>query len=117
MNSDNRRRSPRVNQEKFLRVTVMDPVKAGIKKATVQLLSQDLSMHGIRFRTYDFLPLTTTIRVDLKLEHISAPVAIPGVVRRVRELPNFRMYEVGAEFHSLSPEVLALLTEFVDRHA
>jgi hypothetical protein len=60
--------------------------------------TKDLSLGGLCFRTEEFLPLDTTLLLELRLKNSARPLRSIARVAWTKTLPSGHRYEVGSEF-------------------
>jgi hypothetical protein len=60
--------------------------------------AKDLSLGGLRFQSEDFLPLDSTLFLELRLQNSARPIRSIARVAWARSLPSGYRYEVGSEF-------------------
>jgi hypothetical protein len=84
---------------------------AEASKPISETLIQDISEGGIRFRTNHFIPVHNKLlfRIQMPNSKFIEAVARPAWIR---EIPNLRLFDIGAQFISLSDEDRTIIKEF-----
>ena len=76
--------------------------------------AKDLSLGGLCFRTEEFVPLDTTLVLELRLRESARPVRSVARVAWARIMPSGHRYEIGSEFVDISLGEMKVLEEFFD---
>ncbi len=84
---------------------------AEASKPISETLIQDISEGGIRFRTNHFIPVHNKLlfRIQIPNSKFIEAVARPTWIR---EIPNLRQFDIGAQFISLTEEDRVVIKEF-----
>lgn len=77
-------------------------------------LVKDVSLGGLRFRTESFLPLDTSLILELSLPESTRPVRAITRVAWSRKLPAGERYEIGGEFVEMIPSEKRTLEGFLE---
>ena len=80
-------------------------------------LVKDVSLGGLRFRTEDFLPLDTSLILELSLPESTRPVRAITRVAWSRKLSSGERYEIGGEFVEMIPSEKRSLEGFLEAAA
>jgi len=89
----------------FLRIPLNVPIKfrrAGFIQGEKNL-SKDLSVSGVRFLSQEFVPVNTTIKVELNTTDNSEPIQFMARIMWIRSYDD-EVYEIGAEICEISKE-------------
>ena len=83
--------------------------------ATVETLTKDLSLGGLRCMSPKPVPVALETRLELVLATAQEPLAMRATVRWFRSLPYSDQFELGVAFQSLSPQSARRLSTYFDR--
>jgi len=82
---------------------------------------KDLSLGGLRFQTEEFVPLDTTLLLEIRLQDSSRPIRSIARVAWSRTLPSGHRYEIGGQFteivHSERKALEDYLSLFPEGHS
>ena len=76
--------------------------------------TRDLSLGGLCFQTEEFVPLDTTLLLELRLRDSARPVRSIARVAWTRIMPSGHRYEIGSEFVDIVFSERKALKDFLD---
>jgi hypothetical protein len=76
--------------------------------------TRDLSLGGLCFQTEEFVPLDTTLLLELRLRDSARPVRSIARVAWTRIMPSGHRYEIGSEFVDIILRERKALADFLD---
>ena len=76
--------------------------------------AKDLGLGGLCFRTEEFVPLDTTLVLEVRLRESARPVRSVARVAWARIMPSGHRYEIGSEFVDIALGERKSLKEFID---
>lgn len=82
---------------------------------TMQTLTKDLSVEGLRCLSPEAIPVATEFRVQLTLGAGYEPVTLQGRTQWLRSIPYGDQFEIGLSFPEVSPEITKRLSAYLDR--
>jgi hypothetical protein len=77
-------------------------------------LTEDISVKGIRIQSEKFLPLNSTLKIQLSLREPSRVLNILGKIRWIRKLKACEVFEMGIEIVETSKEDSGALKHHLD---
>ncbi|RKY26301.1 MAG: hypothetical protein DRP61_06090 [Candidatus Omnitrophota bacterium] len=101
-----------MERRRFLRISVSLPLKfKKIRYVTKEgSISKDLNIQGIRFLSQEFLPVSTNIKVEIKLHKDKEPLRFIAKTLWIKSRSE-NLYEVGAKIIEISKEDVKILSE------
>ena len=76
--------------------------------------TKDLSLGGLCFQTEEFVPLDTTLLLELRLQDSAKPVRSIARVAWTRAMPSGLRYEIGSEFVDIVHSERKALEDFLN---
>lgn len=107
MASDERRKYFRLTEEDIICYSVIPNYK------TKRMISEDLSLGGIRFLSENFIALKSCLKIQLKLPSVPKIIDAIVIVRWLKLIYDDERYEVGAEFLHIKEEDLRFLSRYL----
>lgn len=77
------------------------------------VLTEKLSVKGIKIPIDAFIPVDTSLKIEIFLENPTRVIFTNGIVRWIKCLYDQELYEVGIEFVDMSPEDVITLEKLV----
>jgi c-di-GMP-binding flagellar brake protein YcgR len=108
---EERRRFKRV--EEHIPVHFRD-MRVGVKM-TDNSLTKNLSEGGAKFHSYNFLPLSSLLMVEVTLPSTPKPVKAISSVAWIRKLPSVDEYELGVHFIHMTREDKATVSDYIHK--
>lgn len=102
-----RRRFIRIKEEDIINSKILPDYK------TTKNISTNLSIGGIRFLCNKFIPLSSVLRVEIKLQYAHRILTAIVKVKWIRAKFDDEIYDVGAEFMDISGEDLKFLNGYL----
>ena len=102
-----RRRSQRIRTYQPVR---LQPIHS---PHSIDTLTKDVSLHGLRCLSEQILPVATELSVELST--VDGPLAARGKAAWFHMLPYSDQVEVGIAFTDVSPQNLQRLSAYLDR--
>jgi len=108
---DEKRKEKRVLDERKLNLQVIDSGKeAPAFEGTLNALTMDISMGGLRFISHVDLPVGTLLKIGFSSKTRKS-IMVMGRVRWRRVIFDGEAFEIGIEFEEPAPEKIVLLLE------
>ncbi len=104
-----RRKFSRVSEAAEISYSIMPRYK------TERRLTRDLSLGGIRFISDSFIPLSSVLKVEIKLKHTQRIISAIVKVVWVRSVFGDESYEIGAKFLQIKNKDLEFLDYYLSR--
>ncbi|MFH1129016.1 MAG: PilZ domain-containing protein [Candidatus Omnitrophota bacterium] len=102
-----RRRFIRIKEKDIINYKILPNYK------TEKNITEDLSIGGIKFFSNKFIPFSSVLLVEIKLEHAHKILTIIVKVKWIRQKFDDELYELGAEFIDVSSEDLKFLNGYL----
>jgi len=101
-----------MDRRRFLRIYASLPFK--FKKvgcvSEEASLSKDLNIQGVRFFSQKFLPVSTNIKVEIRLHKDKRPLRFVAKTLWIKSRSE-NLYEIGAKITQISKENVKILSE------
>jgi hypothetical protein len=89
------------------------PVSDSPPQRISNVLGQDVSEAGIRILSYDFFPVESRLRLDIRIEGPVPPIQTVGEVVWAEKLPGAEHWRIGLKFTEMGVEARSHLQEIV----
>jgi len=110
-----RRRDPRIEEEKEIIMEVVDPQVEEMKEAELPARSLDISVGGMRLESgVEFRP-ETLVRLRLPSDRLDKWIQVTGKIKWVKQAEKEKVIELGLEFIDTPPETILDLMEHIYR--
>ncbi|RLG76761.1 MAG: hypothetical protein DRO14_03370 [Thermoprotei archaeon] len=101
-----------MERRRFLRISASLPFK--FKKigyvSKESSISKDLNIQGVRFLSQKFLPVSTNIKVEIKLHKDKEPLRFIAKTLWIKSRSE-NLYEIGAKIIQISKDNVKILSE------
>src|SRR4030042_5266329 len=85
-----------------------------LDKKVGRCLTEDISIKGMKIQSERFLPINSTLKIQLSLRDPLRLLNVWGKIRWVRKLKACEVYEMGIEIVGTSKEDLGVLKRHIE---
>lgn len=78
--------------------------------------TKDISLGGIRIQSNQFLPINSTLKIELSLKSPGRLITAYGRVRWIKSSRTAESFEMGIEFVDTSQEIIQVLKNHLESH-
>jgi hypothetical protein len=110
---DERRRTPRLEEESEITITVVSGGDKPPKEKILYNHSKDVSVSGARIQAHIFLPVDTLLRIEMTLKTLRQMITVIGKVKWIKVVFEDESYEAGVEFFNTPNDAIKKLSEYV----
>jgi hypothetical protein len=110
-----KRTARRVSEKVEVTINPSAPDSLEVDRKISHCLTEDISVKGIRIQSERFLPLNSTLKIQLSLREPSRVLNILGKIRWIRKLKACEVFEMGIEIVETSKEDSGALKHHIDR--
>jgi c-di-GMP-binding flagellar brake protein YcgR len=109
---EERRRVPRLQEESEVTITIGADGKFPEEKV-IHHQGKDISASGIKITTDIFLPISTLLKMDIKLKYLQQKITTLGKVKWIKIIVEDESYEAGVQFVSSPREATQKLADYI----
>jgi len=110
---EEKRKSPRIDEESEVVITVGVPGEKYQEKTVPNNRGRDISTSGIKIRTNIFLPMDALLMMDIKLKYLQQKIKAVGKVKWIKVIVEDESYEAGVQFVSSPREATTKLADYI----
>ncbi len=108
-----KRRAKRVKENAEVTITMTGQEDLSTSGRTTYQMAKDVSLFGIRILSNTFVPVNSTLKIDLTLGAQIKPITTFGKVRWVKSLYGDELFEMGIEFADTPLEISRILKDHI----
>ncbi len=109
-----KRTGRRISEKAEVTISPSGPDSPDVDRKISHCLTEDISVKGIRIQSERFLPINSTLKIQLSLREPSRLLNILGKIRWVRKLKEGEVFEMGVEIIATSKLDLGALKHHID---
>ena len=110
---DERRKTPRLEEENEVTITIVSGGENPPKEKILHSHSKDISVSGARIQAHIFLPVDTLLMIDFKLKTLRQMITIIGKVKWIKVVFEDESYEAGVEFFNTPNDAIKKLSDYI----
>jgi c-di-GMP-binding flagellar brake protein YcgR len=104
-----------IERRRYLRITEDDIITYEVLPVhrTGRGITENLSIGGIRFFADEFIPISSILKVEVRLKHADKEINAIVKVRWIKEYFDDERYNLGTEFIEISSEDIKFLNDYL----
>ncbi|HON58192.1 MAG TPA: PilZ domain-containing protein [Smithella sp.] len=110
---EEKRKNERLKEQHDVTITIVSDNEKLSKMKKFYHLSKDLSGSGVKLSGDMFLPVDTTVKMELKLENLHQKIIALGRVKWIKTIVEDVSYEAGVEFVDTSEETIRKIEDYI----
>jgi hypothetical protein len=110
---DERRRTPRIQEENEVTITVVSSEGDLPKEQIIHNHSKDISVSGARIQAHLFLPVDTLLMIEMTLRTVRQMITVIGKVKWIKIIYEDDTYEAGVEFVNTPGDAIRKLQDYI----
>jgi hypothetical protein len=107
-----KRRTKRIKEADKATIVLNSEIGNQQIKKVYHVLTKDLSTRGIKIPINTFIPVDTSVKIQISLENPTKLIYTNGKIRWVKRLYNQQLYEAGIELVDMTP----YQSEILEKH-
>lgn len=108
-----RRKTKRINEADKATIVLNSEICNQQVKKVYHVLTKDLSTRGIKIPINTFIPVDTSVKIQISLENPTNLIYTNGKIRWVNRLYNQELYEAGIELLDMTPDNAKILEKHI----
>ncbi len=100
---EEKRKAGRLKDVNEITITVIPGGKNLPTEKTIYNYSKDISLSGTQIQSNVFLPIDTTVKMDINLKNLQQMITAMGKVKWINVIREHEAYDAGVEFINIIP--------------
>jgi hypothetical protein len=110
---DERRKSPRLEEENEITITIVSGGGTSPKEKILYNHSKNISVSGARIQAHIFLPVNALLKIEMALKTLRQMITVIGKVKWIKVVFEDESYEAGVEFFNTPNDAIKKLSEYI----
>jgi c-di-GMP-binding flagellar brake protein YcgR len=111
-----KRKARRIKERAKVTITPLETYDLPAAGKIIRHTTRDISLGGIRIQSNQFLPINSTLKIELSLKSPMRLITAFGKVRWIKSSRNAESFEMGIEFIDTSQEIVQILKSHLEGH-